>query len=92
MQDLVEYMARSLVDHPEDVRVTEEGGAHSLVYELRVHPSDGSLVQGRVANAMRNLPRVVASRKRHPGVNASRRGASCRRPGRPARHHPRTHH
>ncbi len=71
MQDLVEYMARSLVDHPEDVRVTEEGGAHSLVYELRVHPSDKGWVigrQGRVANAMRTLLRVAASRKRRRAI------------------------
>jgi len=68
---LIEYMARSLVDHPEDVRVTEAGGAHAVVYELRVRASDKGWVigrQGRVANAMRSLLRVTASRKRRRAV------------------------
>ena len=71
MQDLVEYMARSLVDHPEDVRVNESSGAHALIYELRVRSSDKGWVigrQGRVANAMRTLLRVAAARKRRRAV------------------------
>jgi predicted RNA-binding protein YlqC (UPF0109 family) len=67
VKELVEYMARSLVDHPEDVRVSEAGGAHAIIYELRVRPSDKGWVigrQGRVANAMRTLLRVAASRQR----------------------------
>jgi predicted RNA-binding protein YlqC (UPF0109 family) len=67
VQELVEYMARNLVDHPEDVRVTETSGAHAVVYELRVRPSDKGWVigrEGRVANAMRTLLRVAAARKR----------------------------
>lgn len=71
MQDLIEYMARSLVDHPEDVRVTEASGAHAVVYELRVRASDKGWVigrQGRVANAMRTLLRVAATRKRRRAV------------------------
>lgn len=71
MQDLIEYMARSLVDHPEDVRVTESSGAHALIYELHVRASDKGWVigrQGRVANAMRTLLRVAAARKRRRAV------------------------
>jgi predicted RNA-binding protein YlqC (UPF0109 family) len=64
-------MARSLVDHPEDVRVTETSGAQAVVYELRVRASDKGWVigrQGRVANAMRTLLRVAAARKRRRAV------------------------
>jgi len=71
VQDLIEYMARSLVDHPEDVRVTETSGAHAVIYELRVRASDKGWVigrQGRVANAMRTLLRVAAARKRRRAV------------------------
>lgn len=71
MQDLVEYMARSLVDHPEDVRVTETGSAHAVIYELHVRSSDKGWVigrQGRVANAMRTLLRVAASQKRRRAI------------------------
>jgi uncharacterized protein len=71
MQDLIEYMARSLVDHPEDVRVSETSGSHAVIYELRVRPSDKGWVigrQGRVANAMRTLLRVSAAHKRRRAV------------------------
>ena len=36
MKDLITYLAKALVDKPEDVVVTELGGAHSSVIELRV--------------------------------------------------------
>ncbi|MCL6431618.1 MAG: KH domain-containing protein [Anaerolineae bacterium] len=71
MQELIEYIARSLVDHPEDVRVTETSGAHAVIYELRVRPADKGWVigrQGRVANAMRTLLRVASTRKRRRAI------------------------
>jgi len=65
MKELVEYMAKSLVDHPEQVRVEEVAGARSIIYELHVAPSDMGRVigkNGRVANAMRSLLRVTSIR------------------------------
>jgi hypothetical protein len=65
MKELIEYMAKSLVDHPEQVRVEEVAGARSVVYELHVAPSDMGRVigkNGRVANAMRSLLRVASVR------------------------------
>jgi predicted RNA-binding protein YlqC (UPF0109 family) len=62
MKELVEFVAKSLVDHPDEVRVDEIVGARSIVYELRVAPSDMGRVigkNGRVANAMRGLLRVT---------------------------------
>ena len=67
MQELVEYIARSLVDDPSQVRVTEVEGASMIVYELRVAPEDMGRVigkKGRVANAMRTLLRVVSARQK----------------------------
>lgn len=66
MRDLVEYIARSLVSHPEavDVRVTED--EHTTYIELRVAPADTGKVigrQGRVANAIRALLRAAAVRQ-----------------------------
>ncbi|MCD6518641.1 MAG: KH domain-containing protein [Anaerolineae bacterium] len=64
MRDLVEYMAKSLVDQPEAVRVTQIRGAHATILKLRVAPKDKGWVigrQGRIANAMRSLVRVAAS-------------------------------
>jgi hypothetical protein len=70
MKELIQYMARALVDHPEQVRVDEVMGARSLIYELHVAPSDMGRVigkSGRVANAMRSLLRVACT---HAGKRA----------------------
>ena len=64
IKELVEYMATALVEHPEQVRVEETGGARSIIYELHVAPSDMGRVigkDGRVANAMRSLVRVASA-------------------------------
>ena len=66
MKELVEYIARSLVDDPSQVQVSEVEGANTVIYELRVAPEDMGRVigkSGRVANAMRTLLRVVAARQ-----------------------------
>ncbi|MFA6957853.1 MAG: KH domain-containing protein [Thermoanaerobaculia bacterium] len=58
MKDLVEFIAKSLVDHPDQVRVDEVRRGDSTVVELRVAPDDlGRVIgrQGRTARAMRNL-------------------------------------
>jgi predicted RNA-binding protein YlqC (UPF0109 family) len=58
MKDLVERMAKALVDKPEDVVVTELEGEKTTVYELRVAPSDlGKVIgkQGKTARAMRAI-------------------------------------
>lgn len=64
MRELVEYIAKELVDHPEAVRVTQVRGAQATVIRLSVAPDDKGWVigrRGRVANAMRTLLRVAAS-------------------------------
>jgi predicted RNA-binding protein YlqC (UPF0109 family) len=58
MKELVEAIARALVDHPEDVKVTAVDGSQVTVLELRVHPEDlGKVIgrQGRTAKAIRTL-------------------------------------
>jgi len=58
MKMLVEDIARSLVDHPDEVRVSEVEGEQTTVLELRVDPADlGKVIgkQGRTARAMRTL-------------------------------------
>jgi uncharacterized protein len=58
MKELVEAIARTLVDHPEDVQVKSVDGAQVVVLELRVHPDDlGKVIgrQGRTAKAIRTL-------------------------------------
>jgi len=58
MKDLVEFIAKSLVDQPEQVQVDEVRRGDTTVVELRVAPDDlGRVIgrQGRTARAMRNL-------------------------------------
>lgn len=63
MKELVEYMAKSVVDNPSKVEVREIEGSTSTIFELSVAPEDMGRVigkGGRVANAMRTLLRVAA--------------------------------
>jgi len=65
MKDLIEYIARAIVEYPDEVVVTEEEEDH-IVYHLRVAESDMGRVigkEGRIANAMRTLLKVTAIRK-----------------------------
>lgn len=58
MRELVEAMAKSLVDKPEDVSVNEVDGERTTVYELRVATTDlGKVIgkQGKTARAMRTI-------------------------------------
>ncbi|NOZ94865.1 MAG: KH domain-containing protein [Acidobacteria bacterium] len=58
MKDLLEEIARALVDNPEDVQVTEVEGEQTTVLELRVRNEDlGKVIgrQGRTARAIRTL-------------------------------------
>ena len=67
MKELIEYIAKSIVSTPGDVRVTEETDDKSVVVvKLEVAPDDKGRVigrQGRVAEAMRTLLRVVATKE-----------------------------
>ena len=63
MKELVEYMAKAIVDDQDAVIVREIEGTSATIFELSVQPDDMGRVigkQGRVANAMRTLLRVAA--------------------------------
>lgn len=58
MKTLIETMAKSLVDRPEEVKVSEVEGEKTTVYELRVSQGDlGKVIgkQGKTARAMRTI-------------------------------------
>lgn len=58
MKDLIGYIARALVDHPEQVKVTEFEAKQTIVLELRVAKEDmGKVIgkQGRTAQAIRTI-------------------------------------
>lgn len=66
MKELIEYIAKSIVGKPEEVRVTEEATEDGIILRLEVAPEDTGKVigkEGRIAKAMRTLLRVAAIRK-----------------------------
>ena len=66
MKELVEVIAKSLVDNPEEVTVTETENEKAIVLELRVAQSDmGKVIgkQGRIAMAIRAVVKAAASKE-----------------------------
>ena len=66
MKELVEFIAKALVDHPEEVRVEEIQRERSLILELRVAPDDvGKVIgkQGRIAKALRTVVGAAAMKE-----------------------------
>lgn len=66
MKELVEYIARSLVENPDDVEVTDDWDGHRHVLHLEVADSDmGKVIGrgGRVAEATRALLKVASARE-----------------------------
>ena len=71
MKELVEFIAKAIVNVPDEVKVTEETGEEGITLKLEVADEDKGRVigkQGRVAQAMRTLIRVKAARE---GTRAS---------------------
>jgi predicted RNA-binding protein YlqC (UPF0109 family) len=67
VKELVETIARALVDRPEEVQVRTVGGAQVTVVELRVHAEDlGKVIgrQGRTAKAIRTLLSAAGTKLR----------------------------
>ncbi|MBQ3356328.1 MAG: KH domain-containing protein [Oscillospiraceae bacterium] len=65
MKELLLYVAKQLVDHPDAVTVTEREDAGTTVLELRVSPEDmGKVIgrQGRIAKEIRTVIKTVAQR------------------------------
>ncbi len=65
MKELVEVIAKALVENPEEVVVTETVDGKSVLVELRVAPSDmGKVIgrQGRIAKAIRSVVKAASSK------------------------------
>lgn len=63
MKDLLEYVAKALVDKPDEVSVNVVEGDRSVILQLKVSPDDvGKVIgkQGRIAQALRTLVRATA--------------------------------
>ena len=66
MRELVEVIAKALVDHPDEVVVTERQEGRTTVVEVRVSESDmGKVIgkQGRIAKAIRSVVKAAAAKE-----------------------------
>ncbi len=71
MKELIEYIAKALVDHPEAVQVNEVEGEQTSVIELKVAKEDlGKVIgrQGRTARAMRTILSAASTKLRKRAV------------------------
>ena len=71
LRELVEYVAKALVDEPDQVSVTEVEGERVTIIELRVAPGDlGKVIgkQGRTARSIRTLLNATATKLRKRAV------------------------
>ena len=65
MKELLEVIAKRLVEHPEQVVVTETNNERALVLELKVAPEDmGKVIgkQGRIAKSIRSVVKAASSK------------------------------
>jgi len=70
MKELLEYLARALVDNPDEVQVEVIEGERSVILQLKVNVEDiGKVIgkQGRIAQALRTLVKAAATKQ---GKNA----------------------
>ena len=71
MKELVEVIAKALVDNPEEVVVTESMKGEDTLIELKVSPADmGKVIgkQGRIAKAIRSVVKAAASKEDKKGI------------------------
>lgn len=66
MKELLEYIVKALVDHPEEIRITEVDGERTAIFELRCHQNDiGKVIgkNGKTVGAIRVLLSTAAARQ-----------------------------
>ena len=71
MREYIEHIVKGLVEHPDQVSVTEVVGARTTVYELRVGPGDlGKVIgkQGQTARSIRTILAAASARLGKRGV------------------------
>ena len=69
MQELVTFVAKALVDHPDQVVVSETEGPEAIILELHVADEDmGKVIgkQGRIAKAIRTVVKAASAKGEKP--------------------------
>jgi len=70
MKEFVEFIAKHLVDKPEDVNVTEVDGERTIVYELRVGDGDLGKVIGKRGNTAKSIRTLLNAASAKSGKRA----------------------
>jgi len=70
VKELIEYIAKALVDHPEQVVVKEIAGEKTLIYELRVGPGDLGKVIGKEGRTAKSMRAIIAAAAMKVGKRA----------------------
>ena len=81
MKELVEVIAKSLVENPDEVVVTETEKEDAIIVELKVGPADmGKVIgrQGRIAKAIRTVVRASASKSDKSSFFKKQQKSDCR--------------
>ena len=68
MKELIEYIAKALVDVPDSVSVDEIGGGKTVVYELRVDKGDMGKIIGRGGNTVNAIRTIVTAASMKKGM------------------------
>ncbi|MBI4066128.1 KH domain-containing protein [Candidatus Gottesmanbacteria bacterium] len=66
MKDTLLFLVQSIVDHPDDVSVTQEPSSDRTILRLRIHPEDmGKVIgkAGRIIRAIRDLVKLMAAKR-----------------------------
>ena len=71
MRELLEYLAREIVEHPDAVEVTETTDERGVLLQLKVDPEDLGKVIGRGGRTARALRTVVKAAATRSGVHAA---------------------
>ena len=61
MRELVNYILRPLVSHPDEVQVTDIEGSASLLLELRMHPDDVNVLKDNEGQFFRAIQQVLSA-------------------------------
>ena len=71
MRELIQYVVRSLVEHPDEVQIHEKADDGNTVFELTVNPEDRGRVIGKSGQTIHALRSLVGAAATLQGVNAT---------------------
>lgn len=69
MQELLEYIVKSLVSKPEEVKITEDRSGSEISLNLTVDPSDMGIVIGKSGQTIRSIRKLLITRAMAEGEN-----------------------